>query len=101
MTEVEKTFKMYNVTKEEQRRIMDVMDKYRELIADGNTVSRVQFESDIESVFGGFIPASTHNPPIEYHFCEFIAKEFMEDGRWEEVFPTLYGELPKYGGKIE
>ena len=101
MAKIEKTFKEYNVTKEEQRRIMDVMDKYRELIAEGNKVSRAQYESDIQSVFGGFISASQHNPVIEYHFCEYVAKEFMEDGRWEEVFPSLYGDLLKYGGKIE
>ncbi len=29
-------------------------------------------------------------------FCEYLAQSFMEDGRWEEVFATLYGEMPKY-----
>lgn len=45
--------------------------------------------------------AMRHTPPIEYHFCEYVAKEFAEDMRWEEVFQALYGDFPKYGGKIE
>ena len=79
---------------------MDIMEKYRKSIDNGETTSYAAFESDIISVFGGSLSAGMHNPPIEYHFCEFVAKDFMEDGRWEEVFPALYGNLPKYGGKI-
>jgi len=28
--------------------------------------------------------------------CESLAQSFMEDGRWEEVFPALYGSMLKY-----
>ena len=49
----------------------------------------------------GDIAAARHTPAIEYHFCEYVAKEFMEDRRWEEVFHEIYGSFPKYGGKIE
>lgn len=101
MSNVEQTFKEYKITKEEQRKIMDVMDKYREYIANGISVYSADFENDIISIFGGDIPAMKHKPAIEYHFCEFVAKNFMEDGRWEEVFPALYGSFVKYGGKIE
>lgn len=101
MGNIERTFKEYHVTKEEQRQIMDVMDKYRMSIANGDKVSYAAFESDIISIFGGSLEASRHNPPIEYHFCEYVAKDFMEDRRWEEVFPALYGNFVKYGGKIE
>lgn len=101
MANVEKLFKEYNIAKDEQRKIMNVMDKYRNIIANGNSVSNVEFETDIISIFGGTVPAFRHTPSIEYHFCEYVAKDFMEDGRWEEVFPALYGHLPKYGGKIE
>lgn len=101
MANVEKLFKEYNITKSEQKKIMDIMDKYRELIANENSVSNVEFEADIISVFGGDMQAFRHTPPIEYHFCEFVAKDFMEDRRWDEVFPALYGHLPKYGGKID
>lgn len=101
MANIDRTFKEYNVTKEEQRKIMDVMDKYRESIAKGEEVFHATFENDIIAIFGGDIPAMRHEPAIEYHFCEYVAKDFMEDGRWEEVFLALYGNFPKYGGKIE
>ena len=100
MANIDRTFREYHITKNEQHKIMDVMDKYRNLIDDGIKVSSASFENDIISIFGGDINAARHNHSIEYHFCEFIAKDFMEDGRWEEVFPALYGDLPKYGGKL-
>lgn len=101
MSNIEKLFKEYNVTKDEQRKIMDIMDKYKERISDGVSVSSAEFENDIISVFGGYVSATRHTPAIEYHFCEFVAKDFMEDRRWEEVFVVLYGGFAKYGGKIE
>ena len=101
MGNIDRTFKEYNITKSEQRLIMDVMDKYRNLIADGVKVSHAAFENDIISIFGGDIAAARHTPAIEYHFCEYVAKGFMEDRRWEEVFQAIYGSFAKYGGKIE
>ena len=98
MSGIERTFREYKITKDEQRKIMDVMDKYRALISNGESVHNADFENDIISIFGGDIPAMRHSPAIEYHFCEYVAKDFMEDGRWEEVFPALYGDFPKYSG---
>lgn len=100
MADIDKVLKEYKISKTEQQKIMDVMEKYRNLIAGGEKVYSADFEKDIISIFGGYIPAAHHKPPIEYHFCEFIAKGFMEDGRWEEVFSALYGNFVKYGGKI-
>ena len=101
MGNTDKLFKEYNITKSEQKSIMDVMDKYRALIADEVSVTHAQYEKDIIDIFGGDFAAMHHVPAIEYHFCEYVAKSFMEEHRWEEVFFTLYGEFPKYGGKIE
>ena len=101
MSNISKTFKEYKITEREQTEIMDVMDRYREKIANEIKVSNAEFENDIISIFGGDIPAARHSPAIEYHFCEYVAKNFMEDGRWEEVFPALYGNFVKYGGKIK
>ena len=100
MANVERTFEEYNITYGEQRKIMGVMDKYRQLIAEGKKVNFSEYEDDILDIFGGRNKAALHTPPLEYHFCEFIAKDFMEDGRWDEVFPALYGNFPKYGGRI-
>ena len=101
MGNIDRLFKEYNIAKNEQRMIMDVMDKYRTFIAEGVKVSHATYENDIISIFGGDIEAARHSPAIEYHFCEYVAKVFMEDGRWEEVFQEIYGGFPKYGGKIE
>ena len=101
MGNVDQLFKEYGVTKDEQRKIMDVMDKYRIRISNGENVSYSEYESDIISIFGGNRQAMLRQPAIEYHFCEFVARDFMEDGRWEEVFHALYDKFPKFGGKIE
>lgn len=86
----------YNINRDQYRRIMDIMDNYREKIDNGKEVSNAQFENDIINIFGGSVNAAKREQPIEYHFCEYIAKAFMDDRRWEEVFPALYGDMPKY-----
>lgn len=100
MANIDRVFKEYKITQTEQKQIMDVMDSYREKLDRGISISHSDFENDIISIFGGDIPAMKHSPAIEYHFCEYVAKGFMEDKRWEEVFPALYGSFPKYSGKI-
>jgi len=82
-----------NVTKEQYTAIMDVMDVIRKKLDAGEKVHHYTFEDEIYKI----VPE--HNG--DYHFCELIAKLFAEDGRWDEVFPALYGDMPKYGGKIE
>ena len=101
MRNIDRLFDEYNVTKMEQKQIMDVMDKYRNLIAEGVKVTHAQYENDIVAIFGGDIVAARHTPSIEYHFCEYVAKAFMEENRWEEVFYEVYGSFPKYGGKMQ
>ena len=93
-------FNEYCVIKSDQRKIMDIMDRYRKLIDEGQKVTCSQFENDIVTIFGGYEVAMRHNPAIDYHFCEYVAKGFADEGRWVEVFQALYSEFPKYGGKI-
>ncbi|SFU33951.1 hypothetical protein SAMN04487886_100933 [Clostridium sp. DSM 8431] len=78
----------YNITKKEYEKIMDIMDKYRGSIEKKQKVNNAEFEQDIYKV------VSEHQG--DYHFCEYISKAFMDDDRWEEVFPALYGDMPKY-----
>jgi hypothetical protein len=79
----------YDIEKEDYTQIMNIMDKFREQIEEKNErISHVEFENEILNLIG--------RENIDYHFCEYIAKAFMEDGRWEEVFPALYGHMPKY-----
>lgn len=74
------------VTHSQYVKIMDLMDEQRDKIDKGQKVDNAEFETRIEEITGN----------RDYHFAELIAKEFMEDGRWEEVFPALYGDMAKY-----
>ncbi|HGH0517499.1 TPA: hypothetical protein ACJHFP_003693 [Clostridioides difficile] len=75
----------HEITQEEETLLMDLMDSYRTKISNGEKVTRGSFENDIYNV----IPSKNG----DYHFCEFIAQNFMQEGRWQEVFNTLYGQL--------
>lgn len=79
----------YDIEKEDYTQIMNIMDEFRKKIENNDErVSHIEFENKILELVG--------QDSIDYHFCEYLAKAFMEDGRWEEVFPTLYGNMPKY-----
>lgn len=78
----------YELTREQYRAIMDVMDEYRNLIENNKNYSHYGFEDALYAI----VPK--HNG--DYHMCEELAKGFMDDGRWEEVFMALYGDMPKY-----
>lgn len=78
----------YELTYDEYTRIMDLMDKYREMIDRKESVYSGTFEDEIYNI----VPSRYG----DYHFCEYITKAFMDNGRWEEVFPALYGDNPKY-----
>lgn len=87
-TELDRSLFEYKITRIEYRAIMDLMDKYRDLIHKGEKCSYYDFEQDMYEIL------PKHDG--DYHLCEEIAKNFMIDGRWEEVFKTLYGDNPKY-----
>ena len=70
---------------------MDLMDEQRDKIDKGQKVDHIEFETRIEEITGN----------RDYHFAEMVAKAFMEDGRWDEVFPELYGDMLKYKHYLE
>lgn len=78
----------YELTREQYRAIMDVLDEFRDLIENGKDYSHRGFENKLYAI----VPE--HDG--DYHMCEELAKGFMDDGRWEEVFMALYGDMPKY-----
>lgn len=80
-----------NVTRSQYLKIMDLMDEQRAKIDKGEEVNNTDFETCIEEITGN----------RDYHFAELVAKAFMEDGRWDEVFPALYGDMPKYKYYLE
>lgn len=73
--------------------IMDLMERYRNDIQNGNEVHHATFEREIYSL----VPQQSGN----HHFPESIAQEFHRNGRWEEVFVSLYGEMPKFRSYLE
>lgn len=80
-----------NIDREQYTKIMNLMDEYRRKIDNGDEVSHGDFEMQIAEIIGRH----------DYHFAELITKLFMEENRWEEVFPALYGDSLKYKGCLE
>lgn len=78
----------YHLTILQYKAIMNVMDEFRKRIEKGQDCSHALFESKI------YFIVPEHEG--DYHMCEELAKGFMEERRWEEVFMTLYGDMPKY-----
>ena len=101
MDKIDMLFKEYNVTKSEQKQIMDVFDKYRNQIASGENVNYAMYESDIINIFGGDMIAMRHTLPIEYDFCGYVDKAFAVYLWWDGVVEAWLCDFPKYGGKIE
>lgn len=91
--EVSRILFEYEVNEQESRCIMDLMDSYREKLSRQEPVNHSQFESEVYAI----VPHLAGN----YHFCEMLAQAFHDDERWEEVFPALYGALPKYSNIID
>lgn len=71
-----------NINEKDYNSIMDLMDKYDRLIENGKSVAYYEFEQEIYDA----IPSCKG----DYHFCKGIARCFMEESRWPEVYNTLY-----------
>ena len=78
----------YEITQEEYRQIMNLMDEMRNKLDNHQEIYHGTFEEKMYEI----VPSHYG----DYHMCEYIAREFMDAGRWEEVFPALYGDMPKY-----
>lgn len=81
----------YEVNQSQYNAIMDLMDEVRKELDEHKEYSNVTFEQHMRSIF-----PERDDPRNDYHFAEDVAQAFMEDGRWEEVFPALYGDMPKF-----
>lgn len=78
----------YQITEPEYKSIMDLMDSYRSKLEKGEKIYSGEYEQKIYEL----IPSRNG----DYHFCEYLVQAFYEEHRWEEVFPALYGDSPKY-----
>lgn len=76
------------ITRNQYEEIIKLMEGYREKIDNNEPCSSATFETEIARI----LPEQGR----DYHVSELLTKEFMEEGRWEEVFFELYGKLPKY-----
>ena len=81
----------YGVDQSQYNAIMDLMDEVRKELDAHKKYNHATFEQRIKEIF-----PDCDDPRHDYHFAEDIAQAFMEDGRWEEVFPALYGDMPKF-----
>lgn len=86
----------YNVNRTQYNAIMDLMDDVRKELDEHRDYNRVTFEERMRKIF-----PDRDAPRNDYHFAEDITQAFMEDGRWEEVFPALYGDMPKFKCYLE
>ena len=82
----------HDITHTQYDQLMNLMDKIRKKIDNKEAVYHGSFEMQVYKITG---------KDGDYHFCEAIARSFMEDGRWEEVFPALYGDMEKYKYYLE
>lgn len=87
-TGIDRSIYEYGLSRMQYNAIMDLMDECRREIDKGQHYSHATFESKIYDI----VP----NHYGDYHMCEELAKGFMDEGRWEEVFMELYGDMPKY-----
>lgn len=78
-------------TREQYGKIMDLMDETRNKIDNNEEVSSAEFENKLKQI----------KNDCDYHDAEILTRLFMEEGRWEEVFPALYGEFIKYKSYLE
>ncbi len=87
-TDIDRTIFEYKISRKQYNEIMNLMVKLQDSIENGEKYSHYDFEQKMYKI----VPE--HDG--DYHMCELIAKEFMNDGRWEDVFKTLYGDMTKY-----
>lgn len=78
----------HNVTRAQANQLYEVMDYFRKQIDAGASVSSSDYENKVLEIIDDI--------HVDYHFCESFAKILWEDGRYEEVFETLYKESPKF-----
>ena len=78
----------YEIDREQYERIMELMEACRKKLDNRESINHPEFEAKIYEI----VPEHQG----DYHMCEYIARSFMEERRWEEVFPALYGDMPKY-----
>lgn len=86
MTNVERVRRSYNINDNQYSKIMDVMDEAARAIKNGEEYTNYTLERKMVPI----IKLSNPDKVIEYHAVQDIVSAFLEDGKWEKVFLTLY-----------
>ena len=97
MTNVEKMRETFHITEDTYKRIMDLMDEVRAALKTGKEYDLFTFERKMKQI----VRAPAGAPEYDYHMVEEVAEAFLLDGRWEEVFLTLYTDEPSQKSFIE
>ncbi len=86
MTNIERVRKTYHITDETYTKIMDLMDEARAALKGGEDYDQYIFERKMRKI----VVAPADEPEYDYHMVIEIVEAFGLDGRWEEVYPSLY-----------
>lgn len=79
----------YKFTPKQYEEILHIMDNLEnKILSNNDDVSNADLETAIYDIFGGYVPAIEWG--VDYHSCQEIARAFMEDKQYEEVYNTLY-----------
>lgn len=73
----------YEIDRNQYRKIMGLMEEYRKKLDNKESVNHSTFETEILQI----VPECDE----DYHMCEYIARAFMDEHRWEEVFRLCMG----------
>ena len=87
-TELSRLLFEYKITRKQFETIESLMERCREDFLNGCIITSEDFEQEIYNI----LPLENGN----FHFCEYLTKSFMNEGKYEEVLLFLYGHLPKY-----
>lgn len=95
-TSVNKMLFEYGLNEQDYHRILDLMDEICNELCNRREYTFAMYEKRMHEIFTGH-----HGLENDYHFFEAVARAFFEDRSYQEVFATLYGNVPKYEGFIE
>ena len=86
MTHIEQARKTFHIDDKTFSKVMDLMDEARAAIKEGADYDNCIFERKMREI----VVAPVGDPEYDYHMVIEIAEAFGLDGRWTEVYPTLY-----------
>lgn len=82
--------KSYNITDQLLKDINDLMQEVRTALDGGQEYDLYMFEQKMRAI----VKAPEDMPEYDHHMVQDIARAFAEDGKWEEIYLTLYRDDP-------